>query len=292
MTSPFGKPRSHSRMCHSHGWSFQSPAWQWPFGLQQETGDLVGCVAAMARAAKSKPRQSKASSSGSSPRSGGGSPDRSESSRERVGQYELAGLVKDWDDQEEIRDSLRSDHNLLRTVCVKDGAYDVQNGYVEGSVQNVVLNIKALEPVLALMGQHDRLLPNIDNLIQCIDSLYRKVKKPRSLEHSYQMGWAFRRLIQVVKGSCYKDFPPQDRVEIAQNIVLFEHEVLSTYNQISEWFDFPNVVHLDLGKQNQGAFNNCRTKTQLYMFYQSSRAGPLHAPFRIKRCSSWSPSLE
>ena len=161
----------------------------------------------MARAPKSKASNSRASSSGcQTPRSHTSDA----SPKERVGSYELVGLIKAWDDQEETRDSIRDDNHILRTINVVDGAYVVQNAYVEGTLANVVLNHKILEPLIDLMGQNQRLLPNLDNLIQCIDSLYRKAKKAKSLEHADQMAWGFRRLIGVVKGVCYKDLPPQD----------------------------------------------------------------------------------
>lgn len=161
----------------------------------------------MARAAKSKASRSRASSSGcQTPQSGTSDA----APKERVGSYELVGLIKAWDDQEETRDLIRDDNHILRTINVVNGANVVQNAYVEGNLANVVLNHKVLEPLVDLMGQNQRLLPNLDNLIQCIDSLYRKAKKPKSLEHAYQMAWGFRRLIGVVKCVCYKDLPPQD----------------------------------------------------------------------------------
>lgn len=159
------------------------------------------------RAAKTKPRPQRASSSGSL---GSSKCDTPSPGRERVGNYELTGLVKAWDDNEVVRDMLREDHQLFRTYHEIDGALLAKDAYVEGTVANVILNFQALAPVIQLMGEHDRLLPHLDTLIQCIDALYRKVKKPRSLEHSYQMAWGCRRLIQVVKGCCYKDTPPQD----------------------------------------------------------------------------------
>ena len=161
------------------------------------------------RAAKSKPRHqtSRASSSGSL---GSSKSDTPSPFRERVGSYELAGLVKAWDDNEVVRDMLREDHQLFRTYHEVEGALVAKDAYVEGTVANVQLNFQALQPVIQLMGENDRLLPHLDTLIQCTDALYRKVKKPRSLEHSYQMAWGCRRLIQVVKGCCYKETPPQD----------------------------------------------------------------------------------
>ena len=171
----------------------------------------------MGKAAKSKAAKSKesggASSSNSSPKS---SISRSESgsSRERVGTYDLLNLVKIWDNLEEVRDSVRADHNLVRTVHIQEDQVILKDEYVEGNVANAKANQVALVPLLEIMGANDRLLPNLDNLIQCIDAFYRKAKKTRNLEHCYQQAWAFRRLIQVVKGYCYKSTPPEDWTQL------------------------------------------------------------------------------
>ena len=162
----------------------------------------------MARAAKSKPRKKteKASSSGTSSPHSSSSP----SPRERVGNYDLLNLATTWDNHEIIRDRLREDHNLLKGVHDDGEVTTLTDKYVEGNVQTVRANQIVLEPLVEIMGANDRLVPNLDNLIQCIDCLYRKAKKPRLLEHCYQQAWALRRLIQVVKNQCYRKHPPED----------------------------------------------------------------------------------
>ena len=161
------------------------------------------------RAAKSK-----ASKKGSEKSSSSGSPPPQSTSptvRERVGNYELVNLSKKWDNNEIIRDSVRENHNLLRTVREEGDRQVILDEYVEGNTENVKANREVLDPIMEIMGQHDKLIPNLDNLIQCIDAFYRKAKKPRFLEHCYQMAWAIRRLIQVVKSVCYRPAPPEDR---------------------------------------------------------------------------------
>lgn len=164
---------------------------------------------AMARAAKSMPRKS----SGSSGSAGSGvarSDSTSPAPRDRVGNYPLVGLIQDWDNDERVRDRVRDDHDLVMAVRVVDGKDVLQDGYVEGNIPSAKANHMVLEPLLERMAANDRLLPNLDNLIQVIDAFYRKCKKIRTLEHAYQQSWALRRLIQVVKMACYKLVPPED----------------------------------------------------------------------------------
>ena len=162
------------------------------------------------KAAKSKATKTKSSKSGSSS-SGLSPPPSTPTIRERVGTYDLQDLVKIWDDNERVRDRVRENHNLCQTVHVEDEKEMVRDAYVEGNVLNVRANFDILEPVIEIMGRHERLLPNLDNLIQCIDAFYRKAKKARTLEHCYQMAWSIRRMIQVVKGCCYRETPPEAR---------------------------------------------------------------------------------
>ena len=125
--------------------------------------------------------------------------------------YDLLNLVKTWDDNEMVRDRVRENHNLCQCIHIESDQEVIKDAYVEGNVLNVKLNLHVLEPVVEIMGQHERLLPSIDKLIQCIDVFYRKAKKPRDLEHCYQMAWSIRRMIQVVKTTCYRETPPEAR---------------------------------------------------------------------------------
>ena len=164
-------------------------------------------MAPKAAKSKAKPRTSRSgsSSSGLSP------PAATPVVRERVGSYDLLNLVKIWDDNEMVRDRVRENHNLCQTVHVEGDKEMIRDAYVEGNVSNVKANVHVLEPVIEIMGHNERLLPNLDNLIQCIDAFYRKAKKARTLEHCYQMAWSIRRMIQVVKGACYRETPPEAR---------------------------------------------------------------------------------
>lgn len=204
------KADSKNRCSHSHLWILQCSG---HLGCKVvSTSKSLGLgsegIAAMARAAKSKPRKKteKASSSGTSSPHSSSSP----SPRERVGNYDLLNLATTWDNHEIIRDRLREDHNLLRGVHDDGEVTTLTDKYVEGNVQTVRANQIVLEPLVEIMGANDRLVPNLDNLIQCIDCLYRKAKKPRLLEHCYQQAWGLRRLIQVVKNQCYRKHPPED----------------------------------------------------------------------------------
>ena len=128
---------------------------------------------------------------------------------DRVGNYDLSHLAKIWDDTEVIRNQVREKHHLLMNMNLQTGTLD--DSYVDGHLENVKLNSAALMPLLELMRRNDLLMPNIDRLIQSIDNFYSIAKRSKSLEHSYQMAWAFRRLLVKTKGLCYKDSPPQDR---------------------------------------------------------------------------------
>ena len=154
---------------------------------------------------KKTPATSRASSSSSS-----GSPSASNRSvsRERVGNYDLSGLSRAWDNDPVIRERVRDGHHLCRHW--DETTEQEVNAYVECSVEDARANKFVLAPVLVLMKSNDLLLPNIDKLIQSIDLLYDTARKPRAMLHCYQQAWSIRRLIQQVKTHLYKDYPPQD----------------------------------------------------------------------------------
>ena len=183
------------------------PAHSGHLGCRWIVETRVGAMAPRAAKSKASKKGSEKSSSSGSPPPHSASP----TVRERVGNYELVNLSKQWDDNEIIRDSVRENHNLLRTVREEGDRQVILDEYVEGNTENVKANREVLGPIMEIMGQHDKLIPNLDNLIQCVDAFYRKAKKTRTLEHCYQMAWAIRRLIQVVKSVCYRPAPPEDR---------------------------------------------------------------------------------
>ena len=177
-----------------------------PFGLSVVT---VGVGMGPMRAAKSKPISRKGSASSS----GSGSPAPSSngscaSPRERTGNYDLLNLPKVWDDLQPVRDRLRDENPLLMAFDIETGK--LVDRYVEGTLETVKCNVDVLVPLATLMGKNGILMPTIDRLIQAIDQAYRIAKKPRSYEHSYQMAWAFRRLLGKIKSYCYKPSPPEE----------------------------------------------------------------------------------
>ena len=166
-----------------------------------------GAMAARRSAAKSKAGKgdkgsSKASSSGcSSPRSTTSSP-------ERVGKYDLSHLPRAWDNNDAVRDRLRDDKALL--LHVDELSEDPIEAHVDGVVADVKCNKHALVPLAEVMATNQLLMPNICRLIEAVEQVYKLAKKPRSFEHSYQMAWAFRRLLVCLKSFCYRDNPPEE----------------------------------------------------------------------------------
>ena len=165
------------------------------------------------RAAKSKAKAN--GSSGSSKASGSGctsacaTPDALASPRvERVGTNDLLNLAKSWDDDEDVRSRIRDQLAILLTYD-PESQKSVER-YVEATVETIKINRAALAPLCKLLAKNDLLMPNIDRLIQTVDQAYRIGKHPRSYEHSYQMAWAFRRLLVKVKSFCYKPSPPEE----------------------------------------------------------------------------------
>ena len=158
-------------------------------------------------AAKTKARPS-ASGSASSSGTSTPAPPSTPSTPERVGKYNMSHLPKAWDDDDFIRERLREDKPLLLHLDPKCG--QEQAAYVEGTVDNVKLNLPALLPLADLMSKNSLLMPNIDSLIQSVHNAYKVAKKPRNYEHCYAMGWAFRRLLGTGKSFCYRDHPPED----------------------------------------------------------------------------------
>ena len=160
-----------------------------------------------ATAAKSKASNtSVASSSGHSDQ--GDSPSSlQQSPRVVVGTWLMPAVPAQWDNTSSIRDRLRDKFDLL--VRVGAGG-ESENGHVEVSKENVILNFDALLPVCRMMGQHELTLPSIDNLIFAITEFYRISKAYRNGDHFYHTAWAFRRLLVYVKHNLYRDVPPQD----------------------------------------------------------------------------------
>ena len=148
---------------------------------------------------------SKASSSGHAKTMDGSSP---RPSQERVGNYDMGGLHKKWDNDENIRARIRSGYHLCRHFDVEKKVET--DDYVEACVEDTRANKFVIAPVLELMRVHGGLLPSIDGLIQSIDLFYQITTVSKGLEHSYQQAWAIRRSIQIVKSFAYKDQPPQD----------------------------------------------------------------------------------
>ena len=128
-----------------------------------------------------------------------------------------------WDDNQEIRDSVRDNKNLLQhwddmqkvATCACD---------VDKTVENCKLNSKVLIPVLELMRQNSLMLPSLDRLIQAIDWFYSTSKKVKSLEHCYKQAWAIRDLINVLKSFTYRENPP---AETCLNRKCFCHPTFS-----------------------------------------------------------------
>lgn len=152
---------------------------------------------------RAKPSSLKASSSGVS-RSSSMSP----TTRERVGKYELGGLVHAWDDDQLIRGRLREGLALFLDFD-KESAKSVERT-VDINTQNIKCNLPVLLPITKLMQENNMLMPNIDRLIQVVDQVYTISKNPRSLEHCYQMAWVCRRLLVCGKAYCYRPAPPEE----------------------------------------------------------------------------------
>lgn len=172
---------------------------------------LTACSMGRPSAAKSKSMKGKksdgksASSSGSAtPRTPTSSPSRSE----RVGVYDMSSLPLSWDNDEVIRSRLREGKPLLLHYDQRTG--EGVAAHVDGTVADVKANIAALAPLACIMANHGLLMPNIDRLIQAVDSGYKVAKQQRSLEECYQTAWAFRRLLVTAKGFCYRECPPDD----------------------------------------------------------------------------------
>ena len=87
---------------------------------------------------------------------------------------------------------------------------ELDDSYVESSVEDARANKFVVAPVLEFMKTNELRIPSIDNLILAIDLVYQTGMKPRNLEHCYQQAWAIRRIIQQVKSFLYKESPPQD----------------------------------------------------------------------------------
>ena len=169
---------------------------------------LGGDMGKRRSAAKSKAKPSCSSGASSSGSASGTSTPSTPTRIERVGKYEMGSLAKSWDNEECTRDRIREKKPLLLHVDPASG--DLVEQHVEGSVANVKANLHALIPLADIMAKNSLLMPNIDRLIQVIDRLYQISKLPRSLEHCYQMAWAFRRLLGTGKSFCYKPTPPEE----------------------------------------------------------------------------------
>ena len=187
------------------------------------------------RAAKSRARAKADGSSGSSKASGSGctsacaTPDPIASPRvERVGTYDLLNLAKTWDDDEDVRSRIRDQEAIL--LSYDEEIKKPVERYVEATLETIRVNRATLAPVCKLLANNDLLMPNIDRLIQTVDQAYRIGKHPRSYEHSYQMSWAFRRLLVKVKSFCYKPSPPEEphlqKSEYSDMYCACEHYIL------------------------------------------------------------------
>ena len=124
-----------------------------------------------------------------------------------VGSWQLTGVPEAWDNDSIIRERIRDKYHLLTRTALNGEA---ENGHVEGTTDNLVLNEVVLLPICQLMKENNLTLPNIDNLCFAISKFYAVTKTEKSLEHAYHQSWAVRRLLVHLKSFTYRDFPPQD----------------------------------------------------------------------------------
>lgn len=225
----------------------------------------------MGRKGKKAPTRatsSSPSSSSGSPTASNGSCAARSVSRERVGNYDLSGLSREWDNHPVIRDRIRDGHHLCRHL--DETTQQEMDAYVECSMEDARVNKFVLSPIMVLMKSNDLLLPNLDRLIQSIDLLYHTARKPQSLEHSYQQAWSIRRLIQQVKSHLYKDFPPQDcksGTTLCMCMFLMFHDFLYIYMYMPCIYIYCSVGFFDILLQHLHQLDQLLKFYRLYITY-------------------------
>ena len=166
-----------------------------------------------ATAAKSKPLDGSGSASsgcgGSASTSRAPSPSTSSCSKSIVGTYALDGVAIDWDNEHVIRERIRNNQNLLRAI--DPVTKSVSDCYVDGTKENVIINLEVLLPLASLMGSNGLSLPSIENLIFTCEQFFKVAKVSRNADHAYQQAWGLRRLLGKLKSFCYREAAPQDR---------------------------------------------------------------------------------
>ena len=162
--------------------------------------------------AGSKSKSSGASSSSGSTRCDSGSPAPSESESRKVvcGNYDLSCLPKNWDDDMNIRERMRSGLSLV--VRLDPTTEKPVNGTVESTTENVKLNEPVLLPVCRLMKDNELKPPRLERIIEQINCFYNMAKIWGGYEAYYHQAWAIRRLMGKLKTFTYREFPPEDRV--------------------------------------------------------------------------------
>lgn len=174
-----------------------------------------------------------------------------------MGNYDVAILAKQWDDNSCIRDRIRENQHLLRHYSVED--QKETDGYVEGCVDDARVNKEVLAPVFSLMKDNALLLPSIDRLILTIEHFYQIGKKPKSMVHCYQMAWATRRAIQAVKSLAYKDGPPEECFNIPKG---FCHSDIG--NDFLTIYILLCAKHIyDMAMRNQNQFKSIYQRRQV-----------------------------
>lgn len=128
---------------------------------------------------------------------------------ERVGRYSLEGLAQSWDNDEYIRNRLRSGRNLCMHWDPTEGKLTDQT--VVRSIQNVRMNSPILAPVCKLMAANECTLPMIDGVMEEVRSLFMKAKVPIAGDRIYHESWAVRRLLSLLKSLTWKGKYPKDR---------------------------------------------------------------------------------
>ena len=116
-----------------------------------------------------------------------------------VGKYNLEGLARTWDNTGLVRDRLRSQKRLFLSYDTKlKQAMIVAN--VETTVPNLRVNSFVLSPVLKMVRANNDLLPQIDRVIQEIQTVYWANACHVNGDVVYHEAWSIRHLISLLKG--------------------------------------------------------------------------------------------